>query len=90
MFQDALNIAVGVSQVAGTPLQGDNIIQDFGRTWNKQDWFRKQAPQGNQGNVASQANELLNKLGSSEMGAGLKPANVEKPSLNTAEGQAGI
>lgn len=39
MFRDALEQAQEVSQVAQRPLNGDKIIEDYGRTWNKKDYF---------------------------------------------------
>ena len=44
MFQDKIGQAVQIAQIAGRPLNGDKIIDDFERTWQTRDLFQRQAP----------------------------------------------
>ncbi len=83
MFSDSLEQAINVATVAQRPLNGDAIVQDFGQTWKKQDWFQKAAPQ----QIAP-----VGTGGGSEQGKQLKKGvePSKKPSLNTIEGQQAI
>jgi hypothetical protein len=82
MFEESLNQAAGISKIAGRPLAGDAIIQDFEQTWKKKDWFQKAPPQTL---MADEMNPMdpMNPNVAQDM----KPNNPQKPSLNTMADQ---
>jgi len=79
IFKDTLSDAVAVAQIAGRPLAGDAIVQEFGQIHKKRDWFQKEAPQ--------QLVPQMAGIEGSEQGQDLKPKNENKPSVNTLLGQ---
>lgn len=99
MFQDRLAQGSQVAQIAGRPMNGDKIIDDYERTWRAKDWFQKQAPVAlQQGNVMSQESEgkegearnLLKEMEgfesqqSSQLRNGIEGGQTQQPSINTA------
>ena len=79
LFSDSLKQAQTVSQLSGRPLAGDNIVQDFQKTWKKKDWFQKNAPESIMPSVPS-----MNPMGTPQ-GEQLKPDSGQMPSINTLE-----
>lgn len=94
MFQDRLAQAVPVSQISGRPLNGDRIIDDYERTWRARDWFQRQAPPIQAGQVSpentAEAQELLPELDTlartpvdSQLRNGIQGGQTQRPGVNT-------
>ena len=79
MFKDKMAQAMPISQIAGQPLNGDKLIEDFERTWNANDWFSKNV-------VPPMTNQMgQGQGGQSQMGSQLKQGAMfptQKPSVN--------
>ena len=90
MFTEKIQQSLAVSQITGIPLAGEQIVEDFGRTWKAKDWFsdkgvEPQQQQEGEGEgdekVKTGANQLMSQI---EKGLGNE---TNKPSLNTMEAQ---
>lgn len=79
IFKDTLADAVAVSQIAGRPLAGDALVQEFGQIHKKRDWFQSEAPP-----------QIMAGMGLGEQSpqaAQMKPKPMAKPGVNTLLGQ---
>lgn len=105
MFQDQLAQGVAIQQITGQPMDPKTLIDTFERKWKAKDFFQKQAPtqlqppteeqQTEQGEVQSEAQNILNKLGTvgateqgSQLRQGLQGGQTQSPSVNTLATQA--
>lgn len=94
MFEEKLGAGMTVSKITGVPLAGEQIVEDFGRTWSAKDWFQRAgarmgevAPPGTEGaeggdeGVKKEAGQLMEQI---KKGLGNER---NKPSVNTLEAQ---
>lgn len=77
MFQDSLKAGVMVSQIAGQPIDGARLIQDFEQIWKKRSFFQKAPP------MMLDQGLLGGGMEGSDQGNDLKPKRTQEPSLNT-------
>ena len=95
MFTDRLSQGSAVAQIAGRPMNGDKIIDDYERTWRAKDWFQKRAPASLGQSAApaegvpADANALLKEmqgfeksLPASELRRGIECGQTQQPSLS--------
>lgn len=81
MFKEKLADAMQVSQIAGRPLKGDKIVEDFGRLNKAKDWFEDNVPMsGMMGEIAPPMNQPMTPP-QSGIGQEMIPQN-NRPSVN--------
>jgi len=103
LFQDQLNQGVAIMQITGRKPNPDSLVTDFERKWKAKNWFQEQAPgqgqqeekaQGDQEQVRSEAEDIMNKMKSmggdtgAQVAGGLRRESTPKPSINKVGSEA--